>query len=176
MQLTIKGRNIDITPALRQHAEKKIGKLVRFFAPEAPVDGQVVLRIQGDEHVAEVTISINGLLLRGEEESSDMYASIDGVVEKLERQIHKYKTRITRKIRGEKPYLPSDKQEVQVKDQVVRTKRFQSKPMPLEEAIMQMELLGHDFFVFRNADNDEVNVLYKRRDGRYGLLEPEGAV
>ncbi|HOB21549.1 MAG: ribosome-associated translation inhibitor RaiA [Firmicutes bacterium] len=174
MQLTIKGRNIAITPALREHAEKKIGKLARFFDSATPIDGQVVLRIQGDEHVAEVTLHLDGLLLRGEEESSDMYASIDGVVDKLERQIHKYKTRINRKIRGEKITLPSDKSPEQTKDQVVRIKRFQSKPMPVEEAVMQMELLGHDFFVFRNADNYEVNVLYKRKDGRYGLLEPEG--
>lgn len=174
MQLAIKGRNIDITPALRGHAEKKIGKLSRFFEPGEPIDGQVVLRIEGDEHVAEVTLSVDGLLLRGEEDSPDMYASIDGVVEKLERQIHKYKTKINRRIRGEKMFLPSDKKEEQVSEQVVRTKRFHTKPMPLDEAVMQMELLGHDFFVFRNADNDEVNVLYKRRDGRYGLLEPEG--
>jgi putative sigma-54 modulation protein len=174
MKLVIKGRNIDITPALRQHAEKKIGKLSRFFDPDEPIDGQAVLRIEADEHVAEVTLSIDGLLLRGEEQSPDMYASIDGVVEKLERQIHKYKTRINRKIRGEKIFLPSEQKEERASEQVVRTKRFHTKPMPLDEAIMQMDLLGHDFFVFRNADNDEVNVLYKRRDGRYGLLEPEG--
>jgi putative sigma-54 modulation protein len=174
MQLMIKGRNIDITPALREHAEKKIGKLSRFFEPNEPIDGQVVLRIEGDEHVAEVTLSIDGLILRGEENTLDMYASIDGVVEKLERQIHKYKTRINRKIRGEKMFLPTDKKEERATEQVVRIKRFHTKPMSTDEALMQMELLGHDFFVYRNADNDEVNVLYKRKDGRYGLLEPEG--
>lgn len=174
MQLQITGKNIDVTPALRSHAEKKIGKLARFFDPDKPLEGQVVLRIEGGLHLAEVTISIDGLILRGEADTSDMYASIDGAVDKLERQIHKHKTRINRKIRGEKMFLPTDRQEEDAKEQIVRVKRFHTKPMSTEEALMQMELLGHDFFVYRNGDNDEVNVLYRRRDGRYGLLEPEG--
>lgn len=174
MQLKITGKNIDVTPALRSHADKKIGKLARFFDPDKPIAGKVVLRIEGGLHLAEVTISIDSLILRGEADTSDMYASIDSAVDKLERQIHKHKTRINRKIRGEKMFLPTDRSDEETREQIVRIKRFHTKPMSTEEALMQMELLGHDFFVYRNADNDEVNVLYKRRDGRYGLLEPEG--
>ncbi|NLW59190.1 MAG: ribosome-associated translation inhibitor RaiA, partial [Firmicutes bacterium] len=127
-------------------------------------------------HVVDITISINGLLLRGEEKSTDMYSSVDGAVEKIERQIHKYKTKINRKIREEYRIIsptPADTVEVTAEPKIVRTKRFAIKPMSAEEAVMQMELLGHDFFVFFNPELEEVNVVYKRKDGNYGLIEPE---
>src|SRR5690554_3401421 len=128
-------------------------------------------------HKVEVTAGIAGLILRAEEVTDDMYASIDQVVDKLERQIAKYKTRINRKARqggilkvNNGQALPEEEEEEELA--VVRTKRFLVKPMPVEEAILQMNLLGHDFYLFANAENDEINVIYRRKDGSYGLIEP----
>lgn len=182
MEISVKGKNIDVTGALRGYAEKRVGKLEKFFEV-GPITAQVLLSVEGDRHVVEVTLQVNGLLLRGEQKTTDMYASIDGVVEKIERQIDKYKTRINRKLLGEVKSAGAsggarpNEEEEEMKlgfgtGKVVRTKRFAIKPMSVEEAIMQMELLGHDFFVFSNARTEEVNVIYKRRDGDYGLIEP----
>ncbi|HEY8344733.1 MAG TPA: ribosome-associated translation inhibitor RaiA [Bacillota bacterium] len=175
MEVKILGKNIDLTDALRQYAEKKVEKIGKFFAQE-PLEAQVSLGIERGLHIVDITISINGLLLRGEEKTGDMYASIDGAVDKIERQIRKYKTRINRRLREEnKVVIPPSKEKVEEapEPKVVRTKRFAIKPMSTEEAIMQMDLLGHDFFVYFNADTEEVNVVYKRKDGNYGLIEPE---
>ncbi|MCL4514007.1 MAG: ribosome-associated translation inhibitor RaiA [Firmicutes bacterium] len=180
MEISVKGKNIEVTGALRSYAEKRVGKLEKFFEV-GPVVAQVLLSTEGDRHVVEVTLQVNSLLLRGEQKTADMYASIDGVVEKIERQIDKYKTRINRKLRGEVKLAgaaagvyPDEEEEGRTPGlgKVVRTKRFAIKPMSVEEAIMQMELLGHDFFVFSNDRSEEVNVVYKRRDGDYGLIEP----
>lgn len=180
MQIVVKGKNINVTPALNDYAEKKVAKLLKFFEDEMPGKAEVMLRVEREQHIVEVTVSVSGLLLRGEEVTSDMYASIDGVVEKLERQIKKYKTRINRKIRQEttkgQPVVDGAKDsdvEGNGVTSIVKTKRFAVKPMSAEEAAMQMDLLGHSFFVFANAETDEVNVIYKRRDGGYGLIEPE---
>ncbi|HHT49616.1 MAG TPA: ribosome-associated translation inhibitor RaiA [Firmicutes bacterium] len=175
MEVKVFGKNIEVTDALRQYAEKKVGKIGKFFAQEPPA-ALVTLSVERGVHVVDITISINGLLLRGEEKSSDMYSSVDGAVEKIERQIHKYKTRINRKLREDNKIIsptPKDTVEVTADPKIVRTKRFAIKPMSAEEAVMQMELLGHDFFVFFNPELEEVNVVYKRKDGNYGLIEPE---
>lgn len=175
MEVKILGKNMDLTDALRQYAEKKVAKIGKFFVQE-PLEAQVSLGLERGLHIVDVTISINGLLLRGEEKTGDMYASIDGAVDKIERQIRKYKTRINRRLREEnKVVIPPSKEKVEEapEPKVVRTKRFAIKPMSTEEAIMQMDLLGHDFFVFFNAETEEVNVVYKRKDGNYGLIEPE---
>lgn len=179
MQIVIKGKNVEVTPALRAYAEKRVSKLDRYF-DEPNLTAQVMMRVERELHVVEVTVQVDALLLRGEERTGDMYASIDGVLEKLERQIKKYKTRINRKLRGE----GGSRQEgaaapnaapaagVEPVGQVIRTKRFPIKPMSVEEAVMQMDLLGHDFYVFRNSTDEEVNVVYRRSDGNYGLIEP----
>ncbi len=175
MEIKVYGKNLEVTDALRQYAEKKVGKISKFFAHEPPA-AQVTFSIERGIHIVDITLSINGLLLRGEEKSSDMYHSIDGAVEKIERQIHKYKTKINRKLREENRIIspvPKGTVEETAEPKIVRTKRFAIKPMHAEEAVMQMELLGHDFFVFFNSETEDVNVVYKRKDGNYGLIEPE---
>jgi putative sigma-54 modulation protein len=178
MKINLRGRNIDITPALQEYVEKRLNRMERFF--NSPIEAQVALSVIKENHIVEVTISMGGLLLRGEEATLDMYASIDLVVDKLERQIRKHKTKINRKLRqkgakelNERLFTPPVEEEKAEEDQiVVKTKRFVIKPMPLEEAILQMNLLGHDFFVFTNAETEEMNVLYRRKDRNYGLIEP----
>lgn len=181
MQIVVKGKNVEVTPALRSYAEKKVGKLEKYFE-QGEVTAQVMMRLERELHVVEVTLQVDALLLRGEERTADMYASIDGVLEKLERQIKKYKTRINRKLRLDagprgqetKPAVaPEVRGEEEEFGRVIRTKRFPIKPMSVEEAIMHMELLGHDFFVFRNSTDEEINVVYRRADGNYGLIEPD---
>lgn len=168
METTIFAKNLDLTPALRAHAEKKLAKLDRYF--EAPLSAQVVMEIERGRHIVEVTVPVGGWILRGEDATEDMYTSVDRVVDKLERQIHKYKTRLIRKPRSEPQPEPVPDQELEV----VRVKRFALKPIPVTEAALQMQLLGHDFFVFRDADaGGVVAVVYRRRDGRVGLIEPE---
>ncbi|NLM97363.1 MAG: ribosome-associated translation inhibitor RaiA, partial [Halanaerobiaceae bacterium] len=167
--------------------EEKVNKLSKYFNGE-PQEAHVSMEVERDRHIVEVTAYVNGFILRGEEESNDMYASIDGVIEKLERQVRKYKTRIKKKVRERKQEFKEDYKEERTEEvlsekdyheeeeafrpKIVRTKRFAIKPMHVEEAIMQMDLLGHDFFVFSNANTDEVNVVYRRKHGDYGLIEP----
>ncbi len=173
MKITISGKNFTVTKALREYTEKKVGKLEKFF--EGDIEAQVTLSVEKDRHIVEVTMPINGMLLRGETETQDMYSSVDVVVDKLEKQIEKYKTKLARKIKKTSFKYNNKKQKIHddSEPKVVRVKKFALKPMDLEEAIMQMELLGHDFFVFSNAETDMVNVVYKRRDGNFGLIEPE---
>ncbi|EEG77841.1 ribosome hibernation-promoting factor, HPF/YfiA family [Dethiobacter alkaliphilus] len=174
MKLILRGKNIEVTNALEEYVNKRIGKIDKYF--DVDTEAQVTLTVEHGMHRVEVTAAIEGMILRAEESTGDMYASIDSVVDKLERQIAKYKTRINRKARqggGIKAMneLPQVEDEEEDWD-VVKTKRFVVKPMPVEEAILQMNLLGHDFFVFMNADNEDVNVIYRRKDGKYGLIEP----
>ena len=174
MRYTITGRNIDVTPGLRAAIEEKIGKLERYFLPDTEII--VTLSVQKDKQKIEVTIPAKGHVIRSEQVSNDMYVSIDLVEEVIERQLRKYRTKISAK-----KYAPAifqddfveadDAEDEEIK--IVRTKRFGMKPMYPEDACIQMELSGHDFFVFRNAENDEVNVVYKRKGHTYGLIEPE---
>lgn len=173
MRFSITGKNIALTNALKEIVEKKLGKLDRYFDPA--VECQVTLSVQRNRQIIEVTIPFNGVILRGEEATPDMYASIDNVQEKLEKQILKQKTRLERRMYESSVRfnnIPNDYQEDD-ENKIVRTKRFAMKPMDPEEAILQMELLGHNFFVFRDSKSNEVNVIYKRKDGNYGLIEPE---
>ena len=174
MEIKVLGKNLEVTNALEDYAKKKAAKISKFFEHE-PLDIQVTKGEERGTHIVDITVSVNGLLLRGEEKTGDMYASIDGAVNKIERQVHKYKTRINRRLREEnRVVLPSpDDVEEAPEPKIVRTKRFAIKPMSVTEAVMQMDLLGHDFFVFFNAESEEVNVVYKRRSGDYGLIEPE---
>lgn len=177
MAIIVRGKNIDITPALRDYVEKRIGKVTKYFDNLGEITA--VLTVQKGRHIVEVTVPVNGMLLRGEEATADMYTSIDLVIEKLERQIEKYKTKIARKFRTNGGFkgelVASHTPEVDAAEefQVVKTKRFAVKPMAIEEALLQMNLIHHDFYVFMNGDTEEVNVLYRRKDGNYGLIEPE---
>lgn len=172
--IAVRGKNIDITPALKDYVEKRVGKITKYFDTLGEIT--VVLAVAKGRHIVEVTVPVNGMLLRGEESTTDMYASIDLVIEKLERQIEKYKTKIARKLRGgafKGDLIPESREADTEEFEVAKVKRFAIKPMTTEEAIMQMNLINHDFFVFTNADTEDVNVLYRRHNGGYGLIVPE---
>ncbi len=185
MNYNIRGENIEVTPAIREYVEKKIAKLERYFTETPAAQVNVNLKVYSDKKSkVEVTIPMTQLVLRAEETNADMYAAIDLIVDKLERQIRKHKTKINRKFRekgsittlftvseekGGAPAIEEDLEDLEV----VRTKRFDLKPMDSEEAILQMNLLGHNFYVFTNAETQNTNVVYKRKDGRYGLIEAQ---
>ena len=174
MRYTITGRNINVTPGIRKAVEEKIGKLARYFNPDTEVI--VTLSVQKDKQKIEVTIPVKGNIIRAEESSSDMYASIDMVEEVIERQLKKYKNKLIDKKQSAQAFSDFFIQEETDTDediQIVKTKRFGIKPMDPEEACVQMELLGHNFYVFLNSETEEVNVVYKRKGHSYGLIEPE---
>lgn len=177
---TIRGKNIEITPALKEYVEKRVGKVTKYFDDVGPITA--LLSVTKGRHSVEVTVPVQGMLLRGEESTMDMYTSIDLVIEKLERQIHKHKTKLSKRFRsgGFKYEAPvaTPAEAVPAADEseeypVVKNKKFPVKPMDVQEAIMQMNLINHDFFVFRDASTEEVSVVYRRKDGKYGLIEPE---
>ena len=174
MRFIIPGRNIDVTDGLRSAVEEKLGKLDRFFAPETEVN--VTLSVEKERQKIEVTIPVKGNIIRSEQVSSDMYVSIDLVEEVIERQLRKYKNKIVDKQQAaanfQKAYLDKDYDEDE-EVKIIRTKKFGIKPMYPEDACVQMELLGHNFFVFFNAETEQVNVVYKRKGNTYGLIEPE---
>ncbi|MDX8044638.1 ribosome-associated translation inhibitor RaiA [Gracilibacillus sp. S3-1-1] len=184
MKYNIRGENVEVTSAMREYVERKIGKLERYFDTPPTSDVNVNISVYNDEQQIEVTIPMTNLLLRAEDTNVDLYAAIDLVVDKLERQIRKHKTKVNRKFRqrGAAKHIFAElekeakiNEEAQVDDdeiEIVRTKRFDLKPMDSEEAVLQMDMLGHAFFVFENAITGNTNVVYKRRDGRYGLIEP----
>ncbi|MBE5859723.1 MAG: ribosome-associated translation inhibitor RaiA [Butyrivibrio sp.] len=175
MKYTIIGKNIDVTPGLRSAVEEKIGKLEKYFTPDTNVN--VTLTADKDRHKIEVTIPVKGKIIRSEQVSSDMYVSIDLVEEIIERQLKKYKSKLVDKHQTEisnfkKEYIENDSYDDE-EIKIERVKKFDLKPMYVEDAAIQMELLGHNFFVFINADTDMPNVVYKRKGGTYGLIEPE---
>lgn len=177
MRFNIIGRNIEVTEGLKDAIEEKLGKLEKFFRPDTLIN--VTLSVEKDSQKIEVTIPMKGSIIRSEQESTDMYVSIDLVEEIIERQLRKYKTKLTASNKGAvsisdfaDSYIEEDFEDPE-EIRIERTKRFAVKPMDPEEACMQMELLGHTFFVFRNADSEEINVVYKRKNGTYGLIEPE---
>ncbi|RKJ00308.1 ribosome-associated translation inhibitor RaiA [bacterium D16-54] len=174
MRYTITGRNVNVTPGIRKAVEEKIGKLDRYFNPDTEVI--VTLSVQKDRQKIEVTIPVKGNLIRAEESSSDMYVSIDLVEEVIERQLKKYKNKIIDKKQSAQAFSDffiNEETEDEEEIQIVKTKRFGIKPMDPEEACVQMELLNHNFYVFLNAETEEVNVVYKRKGHSYGLIEPE---
>jgi len=174
MRYTITGKNIEVTDGLREAIYEKIGKLERYFSKTTDVI--VTLSVEKDRQKIEVTIPVKGSIIRSEQTSTDMYVSIDLVEEVIERQLKKYKNKIIDQKQANAAFSDAYVQE-EVDDpeevRIIRTKRFAMKPMDPEEACVQMELLGHAFYVFRNSDTDEVNVVYKRKNGTYGLIEPE---
>lgn len=173
MQIAVRGKNIEVTNALREYVEKKIKKIEKFI--DIPLNAQVNMYVERGRHIVEVTTALNGLILRSEEATGDMYASIDLVADKLEKQVHKYKARFKKrgKEAGAAEAEVESPEPVDGDGHVVKTKHFPVKPLSLDEAIVQMNLLEHDFFVFTNAETERVNVLYRRKDGDYGLLVPE---
>ena len=174
MRYVITGRNIDVTEGLRNAVQEKIGKLEKYFTADTEV--HVTLSVEKERQKIEVTIPVKGNIIRSEQVSSDMYVSIDLVEEIIERQLKKYKNKIVDKQQSRDNFSPEYIDKDYDEDdsiKIIRTKKFGIKPMDPEEACVQMELLGHDFFVFRNADTFEVNVVYKRKGNTYGLIEPE---
>jgi len=184
LHVIVQGKHIAVTPALREYAEEKLGRITRYF--DHVQEAQVVLSVErrgnlGKAQVVEVSVRGDGVVLRGEEASPDMYASIDLVAEKLKKQIERYRSKFIDRWRHEESRkktealararraLRAGPQE----PQIVRVKRFAMKPMTAEDAALHMELLGHSFFAFRNASTMEVNVVYRRIDGNYGVIEPE---
>ena len=174
MQYIISGRNIDVTEGLKSAIHEKIGKLERYFTPDTEV--HVTLSVEKERQKIEITIPMKGNIVRAEQTSDDMYVSIDLVEEIIERQLRNYKNKIVDRQQAaaslSKAFV---EEEIEDDDEIkiIRSKRFAMKPMDPEEACVQMELLGHDFYVFRNAISDEVNVVYKRKDHTFGLIEPE---
>ena len=174
MKFIISGKNINVTPGLRASIEQKLGKLERYFTPETEII--VTLSVEKERQKIEVTIPIKGTIIRSEQVSDDMYVSIDLVEEVIERQLRKYKNKLIDKHQEGGNFQPDFTTEEEDADdgeiRIIRTKKFGMKPMFPEDACVQMELLGHNFFVFSNAETDEVNVVYKRKDNTYGLIEP----
>ena len=175
MRFVITGRNIDVTEGLRAAVQEKIGKLERYFSPDT--EAIVTLSVEKDRQKIEVTIPVKGNIIRSEQVSSDMYVSIDLVEEIIERQLKKYKNKIIEKQQAREvfsdEYIEKDYDEDDTV-KIIRTKKFGIKPMDPEEACIQMELLGHNFYVFSNSETDEVNVVYKRKGNTYGLIEQIG--
>ncbi len=174
MRYKITGRNINVTPGLKAAVEEKIGKLERYFNQDT--EALITLSVEKSRQKIEVTIPVKGTIIRAEQESDDMYVSIDLVEEIIERQLKKYKNKIVDKKQNAIAFSELFMQEEYEADDEVRiekVKKFAMKPMDPEEACIQMELLGHAFFVFLNAETDEVNVVYKRKGNTYGLIEPE---
>lgn len=173
MELTIRGKNLEVTDALHSYVEKHTGKIQRYF--DKPIKMNVLMRISNKTNTCEVTVFVEGVILRGVEKSDDMYKSIDLVFDKVERQIHKYKTRLAKRYRERNIFSKRFVEEKEAKGtedfEIVKTKKFNINPMSPEEAILQMNLVGHNFFMFFNAETSEIAVVYKRNDGKYGLIE-----
>lgn len=174
MRITITGRNIELTEGLKSAVEEKINKLEKYFAPET--EAHVTLGVEKERQKIEVTIPVKGHIIRSEQVSNDMYVSIDLVEEVIERQLKKYRKKIISKKQNassfRKEFIEKES-DVDDEIQIIRTKRFDMKPMYPDDACVQMELLGHSFYVFNNAETEEVNVVYKRKGNTYGLIEPE---
>lgn len=177
----VRGENIEVTEAIRDYVEKKVGKLERYFSDVPDATAHVNLKVYSEKTAkVEVTIPLPYLVLRAEETSPDLYASIDLVVDKLERQIRKFKTKINRKSR--ETAIPNaatffseenGEEENGSELEIVRTKRLSLKPMDSEEAVLQMNMLGHNFFIFEDAETNGISIVYRRKDGKYGLIETD---
>lgn len=178
MQIAIRAKNVEITSPLREYLDKRLGKVERHFGADVTVN--VVVTNEPAGYGAEVTIPYNGLIIRAEEKSQDLYSAIDLVVDKIVRQVNRYRGRLQARRQGPSLKMAPPPTEIESEEtssdsngEIVRVKRFPMRPMAVEEAILQMNLLGHDFFVFASAESGQVSVVYKRRDGNYGLIEPE---
>lgn len=177
MQLQVKGRNIEVSDSIRSYAEAKLGKLSRHLNDPTRVELELTVERNpsiAESHVAEATVWTKGPVLRARESSADMKASIDQLAEKLTRQVQRYRDKRRRRgVRGEPVAVGAAPASAESEPTIVKSKQFPVKPMSPEEAILQLELVGHDFFVFKNSDSGDVNVVYRRHDGNYGLIEPQ---
>jgi putative sigma-54 modulation protein len=177
VRLQVKGKNVEVTDSIREYAEEKLSKLGRQLADPTRVELELAVERNpsiSQNHVAEATIWTKGPILRAREASADHRASIDQLVDKLERQVKRYREkRRSRRTQLPEPGIPEDSLPADDEPSIVKSKQFAVKPMSPEEAVLQLELVGHDFFVFQNADTGDVNVVYRRRDGAYGLIEPQ---
>ena len=175
MKFNIRGNKMDITPAIKSYIEEKIGRLDKYLENPNDITANVVTKVRGKDQIVEVTIPIKKIILRGEESHSDLYAAIDLVTDKIERQIRKNKTKINKieKDAAKKLNLVLEEisDEIEENDKIVRRKELNTKPMDEEEAMLQMEMLGHDFFIYKDRDTKRICILYKRKDGNYGLIE-----
>ena len=173
MKFNIHGKKIDVTQSIKSYIEEKIGRLDKYFENPDNVTATALIKLRGKDQVVEVTINANKFILRGEESHKDLYASIDKVSDKIERQIRKNKTRLKKKtVKDVSKDFVLDFEEQEENDNIiVKRKVIENKPMSEEEAILQMELLGHEFFAYKNEETKEVNILYRRKDGDYGVLE-----
>jgi putative sigma-54 modulation protein len=175
MNYIISGKNIEVTEGLKSAIYEKLGRLEKFFSDDT--DMQITFSVEKERQKIEVTIPMKGHIIRAEQASDDMYVSIDLVVEVIERQVTRYKKKIVDKEQNatyiNNDFFVDDEDEDDEEVKIIRSKKFAVKPMYPEDACVQMELLGHSFFVFRNAETDEVNVVYKRKGNTYGLIEPE---
>ncbi|MEG0450247.1 MAG: ribosome-associated translation inhibitor RaiA [Lysinibacillus sp.] len=179
LNFNIRGENIEVTPAIREFVESKIDKIERYFNEDFTANANVNLKVYNDKQTkVEVTIPMKNLTLRAEERHHDMYAAVDLIVDKLERQIRKHKTKVNRKFRereGVGIYFATTQTGGAVTEEeefdIVRTKQFDLKPMDQDEAVLQMNMLGHDFYIYTDADSNGTHIVYKRRDGKYGLIE-----
>jgi len=173
MKFNIHGKKIDVTESIKSYIEEKIGRLDKYFENPNNVTATALIKLRGKDQVVEVTINANKFILRGEESHKDLYASIDKVSDKIERQIRKNKTRLKKRtVKDVSKDFVLDFEEKEENDNIiVKRKVIENKPMSEEEAILQMELLGHEFFAYKNEETKEVNILYRRKDGDYGVLE-----
>ena len=173
MKFNIHGKKIDVTESIKSYIEEKIGRLDKYFENPDNVTATALIKLSGKDQVVEVTINANKFILRGEEAHKDLYASIDKVSDKIERQIRKNKTRLKKKtVKDVSKDFVLDFEEKEENDNIiVKRKVIENKPMSEEEAILQMELLGHEFFAYKNEETKDVNILYRRKDGDYGVLE-----
>lgn len=175
MNIIVSGRNIEVTEALKRNVEEKLAKYEKYF--KSDIEVHATFGIQRNRQIFELTIPLkDDVVIRVEEASEDMYTSIDLAVDKLARQIQKHKTKLEKRYRSHDTIrfeqIPMTANTQDIEHTVVKTKKFPIKPMDTEEAILQMEMSGHNFFVFKNSENDEVNVVYQRKDGKFGLIEP----
>ena len=177
MRTVITGRHMDVSPALHERVDKKLKKLDKYFGSDT--DAHAFMHVEKGRHIMETTIVYDGITFRAEEASDNMYKSIDSVLKKIERQIRHHRSKLEKRLKtgafngSEEEAIEAEGDEELLESEVVKTKRFPVKPIDIEEAKMQMQLVGHNFYVFTNSDTDEVNVLYRRKDGNFGLIEPE---
>ena len=173
MKFNIHGKKLDVTESIKSYIEEKIGRLDKYFENPDDITATVLIKLRGNDQVVEVTINANKFILRGEESHKDLYASIDKVSDKIERQIRKNKTRMNKKVSKDltMDFVLNFEEKEENDNIIVKRKVIEDKPMSEEEAILQMELLGHEFFAFRNMETNDINILYKRKDGDYGILE-----
>ena len=174
MKINARGQKIKVTDAIQAHTEEKLKKLDKYFDTPEEKTANVLIKVKGKDQTVEVTIPTKKFILRGEETNNDLYAAIDLVTDKLERQIRKNKTRLKKKNVQNVIDFKIDfevEKEDENKSKIVKRKNIEMKPMSEEEAILQLELLGHSFFVFKNVKTDEIDILYRRNDGDYGIIE-----